>query len=45
MDKNPKLRLYRVLKLDLGREEYLDMDLPLIKRKEITRLRSGTHIY
>ena len=43
MDNKPKLRLYRILKLDLGREDYLEMDLTFNQRKAITIMRSGTH--
>ena len=39
--KKAKLRLYRTLKSDLRREEYLS--LPLESRRRLTEIRSGTH--
>ena len=44
MANKPKLRLYRVLKLDLIREDYLDMDITFAQRKALTSMRSGTHV-
>lgn len=44
MTNKPKLRLYRVLKLDLNREEYLGMLLTFAQRKALTSMRSGTHV-
>jgi hypothetical protein len=41
MQKKAKLRLYRTLKPDLRREDYLS--LPLETRRRLTELRSGTH--
>ena len=43
MERKPKLRLYRTLKGQLVREEYLNTDLPFNIRRHITQLRSGTH--
>ena len=41
LQNKPKLRLYRLLKSQLRREEYLT--LPLETRRRLTELRSGTH--
>ena len=39
----PKLRLYRYLKTDLGREDYITWQIPASHRTLYARLRSGTH--
>ena len=41
LQRKSKLRLYRTLKNDLGRESYLA--LPLESRRKLTEMRSGTH--
>ena len=43
LEEKPKLRLYKCLKSDLIREEFLDWQIPKVHLSLYARLRSGTH--
>lgn len=43
VQKKPKLRLYRCLKSELKREDYVEWEIPGTHRSLYARLRSGTH--
>ena len=44
MEKKPKLRLYRILKFTLEREEYLDVVVDPQERRFMTDMRGGTNL-